>query len=67
MAQHSRRVWSGRKALLPLVLLATTLLGGCYYAPYPGYPAYAGGYYGGYAAPVVVVGHPYYRGGFYGR
>ena len=53
-----------RRLVLCLVLLGTTLLGGCYYSPYPAY--YGGGYYGAYpAAPVVVVGRPYYRGGYW--
>ena len=47
-----------RKALLPLLLAGTMLLGGCYYTPY-GYPGYGGGYYAGYSAPVVVVGGAY--------
>ena len=54
-----------RKALLPLLLLGSALLGGCYYTPYPGY--YAGGYYPAYSAPapVVVVGPAYYRGRYW--
>jgi hypothetical protein len=35
-----------------------TLLGGCVYAPYPGYGYYGGGYYGG-----GYYGGPYYGGG----
>jgi len=53
-----------RKALLPILLLATAMLGGCYYTPYPAYAGYPG-YYGAYAAPVVVVGAPYYRGRYW--
>ena len=41
-----------RRAALPAVLLASTLVGGCYYPGYYGaYPAYGGGYYAG--------GYPY--------
>jgi hypothetical protein len=43
--------WFRPRGLLMLVALAV-LLGGCVYAPYPGY-GYYGGYYGG----------PYYGGG----
>ena len=61
-----------RKALLPLLLAVSTLLGGCYYGPYPGY-AYGYGYPGyGYAYPgyygpspfvgaVVIGGGRFYR------
>jgi hypothetical protein len=46
------------RRLLPLAALAlATLLGGCYYGPYPGYGYNGGGYYGGGG---------YYAGGYYG-
>jgi hypothetical protein len=39
-------------------LMLAVLLGGCVYAPYPGYGYYDGGYYGGpyYGGGTVVVG-----------
>ena len=40
-----------------LLLAAASLLGGCYYAPYPGY-AYGYGYgYPGYAYPAAYPGY----------
>lgn len=63
-----------RKFLLPLLLAATTSLGGCYYAPYPayaygyGYPGY--GYpapYPGYYGPSPFVGAVVVGGGYRGR
>ncbi len=44
-----------RFALLPVLLMGTSLLGGCYVAPYPVAPRYAyvhpGPYAGGYYGP----------------
>ncbi len=60
-----------RKAILPAALLATTLLGGCYY-PYGygggyygyGYPGYYGYGYPGYVGTGVVIGGWGWRGGY---
>ncbi len=57
-----------KKALLPLLLLGTTLLGGCYYTPYGYYPGY--GYGAGYApvyAPAPIYGGVVVGGPFFGR
>ena len=53
-----------RQAVLPVVLLAVTALGGCVYPSYPGYYGY---YPGVYAPPVGVVigGGGYYHRGYY--
>ena len=59
-----------RRAALPVLLLATMALGGCYYPGYYGYPGYGGYGYGGgypaYAAP-PVVGGVFLGGGYRGR
>ena len=63
-----------RKALLPLLLAASALLGGCYYGPYPGY-AYGYGYgypgygyaYPGYYGPSPFVGAVVIGGGRFYR
>jgi hypothetical protein len=56
------------RSLLPLGVLALAmLLGGCVYAPYPGYGYYGGGYSGGgpyYGGGVVAFGG---GGGWYGH
>lgn len=56
-----------RTILLPLLFAAVALLGGCYYAPYPGY-AYGYGYpryaYPGYYGPSPFVGAVVVGGGF---
>ena len=62
-----------RKALLPILLAASTLLGGCYYGPY--YPGYGYGYgygypyggYGGYYGPSPFVGAVVIGGGRFYR
>ncbi len=44
-----------------LLLVGASLLGGCYFGPYPyGHPGYDSGYY---PRPVIVGGgyYPYYR------
>jgi len=54
-----------KRLLLPLALVGASLLGGCYFGPYPyghpyGYPGYDSGYY---PRPGIVGGgyYPYYR------
>ena len=65
-----------RGLLLFGTLTLAALLGGCVYAPYPGYGYYDGGYYGGpyYGGGVVAFGsgwgwhgHDHWHGGWRGR
>jgi hypothetical protein len=49
-----------RRAILPALLVATSLLGGCAVYPY-GYGGYGYGYGYGYARAPVVVAAPVYR------
>ncbi len=62
--------WFRPRGLLILgALTLATLLGGCVYAPYPGYGYYGGGYYGGpyYGGGVVAYGGGWHGGGWHGR
>jgi hypothetical protein len=60
--------WFRPRALLMLGALALgTLLGGCIYAPYPGYGYYGGGYGGYYGGPYYGGGVVAYGGGWRGR